>query len=344
MPQPLTLEIATRLAGIALGHVEREYPHKLDHTLAGPWDVRAPSTLHPVFYGSYDWHSCVHGYWLLARLLRRFPASPRAAEAAALFDRQFRPAKVAAECDYFAAPTARGFERPYGWAWLLKLAEELAQAPRAHWASALAPLADVVVRRFQDFLPISPYPVRSGAHFNTAFALRMAADYAQTTGDLAFLGLLRETCERWYGRDADCGAWGEPSGDDFHSSALIEAECMRRLASPERFASWFGGFLPHLADRRPPALFLPAVATDRSDGKIAHLDGLNLSRAWCLRSLAGAMPEQDARAPILRDAAEDHLAASLPHIAGDYMGEHWLGSFALLALEAPANASPDGRL
>jgi hypothetical protein len=330
----LTLETATRLAGVALSHVEREYPSKLDHTLTGPQDVGTPSTLHPIFYGSYDWHSCVHGYWLLARVLRRFPESSRAADFAALFDRQMAPEKVAAECRYLALPTARGFERPYGWAWLLKLAAELAESPQRPWFRTLSPLAEIIVQRFRDFLPISAYPVRVGAHFNTAFALRLAADYAEKTGDLMFLALLRETSERWYGQDADCTAWGEPSGDDFHSSALVEAECMRRLAAPQRFLSWFVRFLPHLAERRPTTLFLPAAVTDRSDGKIAHLDGLNLSRAWCLRSLAHALPEQDARQAVMRAAADDHLAASLPHVAGDYMGEHWLGSFAMLALEA----------
>ena len=330
----LTSEFAARLAGIALGHVEREYPNKLDHTLTGPLDVRPPSALHPIFYGSYDWHSCVHGYWLLARVLRGFPASSLAANVRALFDRQIVPEKVAAECDYLASPAARGFERPYGWAWLLKLAAELAKSPHQQWSRALSPLAEIIAQRFRDFLPISPYPVRAGAHSNTAFALRMAADYADSTDDQEFLALLRETCERWYGQDTDCAAWGEPSGDDFHSSALVEAECVRRLTSPEGFRGWFDHFLPQIVQRRPASIFLPAIVTDRSDGKIAHLDGLNLSRAWCFRSLSEALPQNDARAAVMREAADDHLAASLPHIAGDYMGAHWLGSFALLALEA----------
>ena len=328
---PVTAEFATRLAGVALGHVEREYPHKLDHTLSGPLDVRTPSSLHPIFYGSYDWHSCVHGYWLLTCILRNFPNSPRSAEIAALFDRRITSENVAVECGYFTSPSARGFERPYGWAWLLKLAAEVAQTP---WFATLSPLAEIIAQRLRDFLPLSRYPVRVGTHFNTAFALRMAADYAEATADRRLLALLCETCERWYGYDVGCTAWGEPSGDDFHSSALVEAECMRRLAPPERFLDWFGRFLPDIADRRPTAVFSPAFVADRSDGKIAHLDGLNLSRAWCFRSLSHALPAHDSRAAIMRDAADDHLAASLPHIAGDYMGEHWLGSFALLALQA----------
>ena len=339
MRHALTPEIGARFAAIALGHVTREYPNKPDHTLAGPEDARTPSSLHPVFYGSYDWHSCVHGTWLLAHVLRLFPAMPRAADIKALFNRQLTPQKVAAECAYLAAPTARGFKRPYGWAWLLKLADELGKLPDLRWAGALSPLAEAFAQRFRDFLPIAPYPVRVGTHFNTAFALRMAADYAGGTGDAALLDLLVRTGERWYGEDTDCPAWGEPSGDDFLSSALIEAECMRRLLPPARFLPWFERFLPRLAEGRPATLFRPAEATDRSDGKIAHLDGLNLSRAWCLRALAGALPAGDARVAAMRDAADRHLRASLPHVAGDYMGEHWLASFALLALEAcPAAA------
>ncbi|ONG45688.1 hypothetical protein BKE38_26225 [Pseudoroseomonas deserti] len=330
MPETLTAAEAARLAAIALGHVEREYPNKPDHTLASPADARTPSQLHPVFYGSYDWHSCVHSYWLLARLLRLFPEGDKAPAIRALFDRAFTADKVAAECAYLKAPTARGFKRPYGWAWLLKLAAELHRLPEPRWSQSLQPLTDIFAQRYRDFLPIAPYPVRVGTHFNTAFGLRMAADYAETTGDEALLTLLRDTARRWYGDDADCPAWGEPSGDDFLSSAMIEAECMRRLLPPAEFAAWFPRFLPRLSDRKPATLFAPASVTDRSDGKIAHLDGLNLSRAWCFRALATAVP--DATAAVLRQAADEHYAAALPHLSGDYMGEHWLATYALLAL------------
>jgi hypothetical protein len=334
MRHTLTPRIGTDFAAIALGHVTREYPNKPDHTLAGPQDARTPSELHPVFYGSYDWHSCVHGYWLLARLLRRFPDQPQAEAIRSLFDRQLVTEKVAGECAYLAAPTARGFKRPYGWAWLLKLAHELSHLPEQRWSQALAPLAEIFAQRFRDFLPVASYPVRVGTHFNTAFGLRMAADYAEGTGDAALSALLLRTAEGWYGEDMDCAAWGEPSGDDFQSSALIEAECMRRVLPAGRFMPWFDRFLPRLHARQPVTLFQPAMATDRSDGKIAHLDGLNLSRAWCFRALAAALPAGDARRSVMEEAAEEHLATSLPHLAGDYMGEHWLASFALLALEA----------
>jgi hypothetical protein len=333
MRHGLSPEVGARFARIALGHVTREYPHKLDHVLASADDACTPSALHPIFHGSFDWHSCVHGYWLLARLLLRFPTAPFAAEIAGLFDNQLTPENVAGERAYLEATTARGFERPYGWGWLLKLAAELAGLSESRWSQALTPLAEAFARRLRDFLPLASYPVRVGTHFNTAFAVRMAADYAQALEDDALLHLLRATAERWYGRDIDCPAWGEPSGDDFLSPTLIEAECMRRLLPATQFQTWFGHFLPHLTEGLPRTLFVPAQLTDRSDGKIAHLDGLNLSRAWCFRAVAQELPEADGRRLVMQNAAELHLAAALPHVAGDYMGEHWLASFALLALD-----------
>lgn len=330
----LSPELAARFAAVTLGHVRREYPNRLDQTLTGPGDLRAPSELHPVFFGSYDWHSCVHSHWTLARLLRRFPDAPASPAIRALFDEQLVPAKVEAERAYLSAPAARGFKRPYGWAWVLKLSAELRGLGDGRWAAALEPLAEVFARRFREFLPLATYPVRVGTHFNTAFGLRMAADHADAAGDAALSALLRDTAERWYGADAGCAAWGEPGGDDFLSSALVEAECMRRFLPPERFLPWLDRFLPRIAEGEPAALFRPAAVTDRSDGKIAHLDGLNLSRAWCWRSLAAALPEGDRRRALMESAAGEHLAAALPHIADDYMGEHWLATFAVLALEA----------
>ncbi len=332
----LTPAVADRFTSIALGHVGREYPNKLDHVLNGPDDVRGPRALHPVFYGSFDWHSCVHGYWLLARLLRGFPALADAPRVRDLFDAQITAGNVAGEVAYLQQPSRGGFERPYGWAWLLMLAGELARHDTDHgrrWRAALAPLADAFVARFRAFLPKATYPVRVGTHFNTAFALVLALDYAGSAGDGAFGDLLREQANAWYGADADCQAW-EPGGDDFLSSALIEAECMRRAMPAAGFEAWLRRFLPRIAQREPATLFRPAHVSDRTDGKIAHLDGLNLSRAWCWRALARSFGDGDPRAAAARDAAELHLAASLPHVAGDYMGEHWLATFAVLALDA----------
>lgn len=328
----LTEETATRFANIALGHVCRPWPHKADHVFNGPEDVRPHEAYHPIFFGSFDWHSCVHGYWTLATLLRLFPEMAPAARARALFDEAFTTDKVATERAYLDRPGARGFERPYGWGWLLMLQAELLRHDRP-WAGRLQPLADGFARRFHDYLPLATYPVRTGVHSSTAFAIALGLEYAETRGDDALAALLIETAGRWHAADADCQAW-EPSGEDFLSPALMEAEAMRRALGPGDFADWFDRFLPRAALREPATLFRPAAVTDRTDGKIAHLDGLNLSRAWCWRSIAAALPEGHPVIAVARETAETHLAASLPHVAGDYMGEHWLASFALLALRA----------
>ncbi len=331
-PSALTAEAASKFAGLALSHVTREFPNKLDHTMVGLADARGPRDLHPIFYGSYDWHSCVHGYWLLATLRRLHPQIPEAAAIDALFAQAFTADKVEAERAYLDRPTARGFERPYGWAWLLKLQGEFL-AHDAPWAGLMAPLAEAFADRCREFLPRATYPIRTGVHSSTAFALALAQDYAVATKDAAFEALLRDKARAWYGNDRGCQAW-EPSGDDFLSPALMEAECMRRLLQPSAFRTWFAAFLPDAAVSLPATLFAPATVSDRSDGKIAHLDGLNLSRAWCWRSIAGSLAADDPVRGVALDAAERHLAASLPHVAGDYMGEHWLASFALLALMA----------
>jgi hypothetical protein len=335
MTNALIPEIASNFARIALGHVTREYPNKLDHVMVGNEASVGVRALHPIFYGSFDWHSCVHGYWLLARL-RRAADLPEAAAIDALFEGAFTDANVAGELAYLTRPLSGGFERPYGWAWMLMLAAELAQYEDdkgRRWSTALAPLAQAFADRFKAFLPKATYPVRTGVHTSTAFALRLAMDYAEICGDDDLAKLIPATLRNWHADDADAQAW-EPSGDAFLSPVLMEAEAMRRALSPDQFPPWFSAFLPRLADGDPAALFEPAVVSDRSDGKIAHLDGLNFSRAWCFRSLASALPDSDPARAVMLDAAERHLAASLPHVAGDYMGEHWLATFALLALEA----------
>jgi Protein of unknown function (DUF2891) len=334
MPVELSHELAEDWAALTLANVAREYPNKLDHVLAGADDVRAPRELHPVFYGCFDWHSCVHGYWLLARLRRLFPALEQRSRVEDHFNRHLTHELVQIEIDYFTRPHCRGFERPYGWAWLLMLAAELKRSPGEpcrRWHAALGPLASVVVERFMAFLPRATYPIRSGTHSNTAFAIALAHEYARLHDDQMLHELLFEKARTWYARDQDCQAW-EPSGDDFLSPALVEAECIRRIFLPEQFRSWLAHFLPHLRDGEPRALFEPAVVSDRTDGKIAHLDGLNFSRAWCWRGIASALDAADPLKTRLLDAADHHLSASLPHVRGDYAGEHWLATFALLAL------------
>lgn len=334
-PASLDLAQASRFASAALGHVTREYPNKLDHVMTGPQDVRGPRDLHPIFFGSFDWHSCVHGWWTMFTLLRMFPDLPEATRIEALADELFTEANVGAEAAYLAQPSSRGFERPYGWAWLLMLAAEMDRRPDEggrRRAGAMRPLALAFSERFKAFLPLASYPVRVGTHYNTAFALRLTLDWADAN-DPGLAALCRDKALAWHGGDRDCQAW-EPSQDEFLSPALMEAGLMRRVLPVEAFQSWFAAFLPRVASGEPAALFQPASVSDRSDGKIAHLDGLNLSRAWCWREIADALPEGDPRAWTARKAADGHLHAALPHVTGDYMGEHWLASFALLALLA----------
>jgi hypothetical protein len=322
----LTADQSSKFARLALAHVRREFPYKPDHVMAGPEDALRPSALHPIFHGSYDWHSCVHGYWLLLRLLREYPDLPEAGAIRSLADEMLVPAKVAGELAYLDRPTSSGFERPYGWGWLLKLHAEAVRHD-APWGAALEPLARVFAARLQAYLQKLTYPIRVGTHFNTAFALVLADDWA-AAHDPALQDLIADWARDRFGGDRDCQAW-EPGGDEFLSSALSEARLMQRVLG-QGFADWFAAFLPRVAEQQPASLFTPAVVSDRSDGKIVHLDGLNLSRAWCWRSVAPAL-DTPARAAAL-EAAERHLAASLPHVAGDYMGEHWLATFALLAL------------
>jgi hypothetical protein len=316
------------MARIALGHVRKEYPHKLDHVLLSDEDAAGPHALHPIFYGSFDWHSCVHGWWMLLTLRRLFPQMAEAAVIAELAGDSFTREKVEGELAYLGRPLSRGFERPYGWGWLLSLHLESCRHDEG-WALQIEPLARAFAERLRDYLRVLTYPIRVGTHFNTAFALILSLEWAAKF-DPRLAELIANRSLHWFGADRDCQAW-EPGGDEFLSPALIEALCMSRAHAPE-FYAWFGHFLPGISQRRPATLFEPAIVSDRTDGKIAHLDGLNLSRAWCWRSIAPLLAPGEG--VIGRQSADEHLAAALPHIAGDYMGEHWLASFALLALLA----------
>jgi hypothetical protein len=329
MSRALTPDTAARFARIALGHVTREYPHKLDHVLDGPEDVAGPRELHPIFFGSFDWHSCVHGWWLLLRLRRLFPALPVAQQLGVMADEMLGPDQVAGELAYLDRAYSGGFERPYGWAWLLALHREAQRHEDRPWGEDLEPLARAFAERFKSYLPRLTYPIRVGTHFNTAFAMILALEWAESN-DSELGDLIRERARGYYGQDRACQAW-EPGGDEFLSPALTEALCMRRTHGEDEFRRWFDLFLPDLAAGEPRSLFTPATVSDRSDGKIAHLDGLNLSRAWCWRKLAPALDPE--LAGLARRTADEHLDASLPHVAGDYMGEHWLATFAVLALE-----------
>ncbi|MEO8137372.1 MAG: DUF2891 domain-containing protein [Betaproteobacteria bacterium] len=340
----LTSESAAGYARLALANLAREYPAKLDHFINGADDLRAPSLLHPLFHGSFDWHSCVHAHWMLARLLRAFPESDTAGSIRTLFDSRFTEGNVAGELAYLGAENRGSFVRTYGWAWLLKLSEELARGSEGsgfdgdafrHWRGTLEPLAQAFVRLYLDYLPRARVPLRYGMHPNSAFGLAFAIDYADSLGNAPLLQLCREKALDWFAADTDYPARVEPSGSDFLSPALVEADLMRRVLDAPSFSIWLQRFLPQLAQRQPAALFNPAQAGDPSDPQMVHLDGLNLSRAWCCNGIAGALPEADPRSASLRESARVHLAAGLPAVhSGDYMGEHWLATFAVFALSA----------
>jgi DUF2891 family protein len=335
----LTAERASQLAALPLACLRREYPNKLDHSMSGERDVASPRQLHPAFYGCLDWHSSVHGHWLLVRLLRTFPTLHEAAAIRALLDESLTTAHVAVEVAYFEQPLRQSFERTYGWAWLLALAAELHgwdDADGRRWAAALQPLADAIAARYIAFLPKQTYPIRTGVHANTAFGMALAFDYARAVGDHALAQLLVERAQTYYGADRDYPAAWEPGGEDFLSPALEEADLMRRVLPADRFVTWLAHFLPRLAHGEPRALLEPAQVTDRSDPKLAHLDGLNLSRAWCMRAIAGALPARDPMRAVLASAAAKHAQEGLAHVAtGDYMGEHWLATFAVFLLGTP---------
>ena len=327
----LTEAAADRFAGLALKCVRQEYPNKLDHVMNGAGEVQPPRELHPAFYGCFDWHSSVHGHWMLVRLLRKYPGLARGAEIRAVLDENLTPVRIAAEVAYLGQGNRRSFERTYGWAWLLKLTAELRtwDDPAAvRWVTALQPLADELVKQFQGFLPKQTYPIRTGVHPNTAFSLDLALDYARAAGDTGFEALLLERSRAWFGKDRQGPLVWEPGGEDFLSPCLEEAALMARVLPSKPFHRWLDGFLPTLSEG-----LVPAVVSDRTDPKIVHLDGLNLSRARALRRIAAALGAADPRAARLNRMADRHARASLPYLAsGSYEGEHWLATFAVRLL------------
>lgn len=332
----MTPQQASFFARLALKGLTKEYPNKPGHVLNNANEIKGPRALHPAFYGCFDWHSSVHGHWMLVRLLRRFPDLPERKEIRTALGQNLTATNLQAEADYFRQPNRQSFERTYGWAWLLKLAEELHtwdDADGREWSRNVQPLVEVIVARYLAFLPRQTYPIRSGVHPNTAFGLAFALDYARTVKNGPLVELLEKRSHEYYGSDVNIPAKWEPDGADFFSPSLMEADLMRRVLPAAEFHPWLGRFLPDLARSEPKSLFEPAKVADRTDPQIVHLDGLNLSRAWCMRHLAIALPANDSRRQVLLTAATRHLDATLPHIAsGDYVGEHWLASFAIYAL------------
>ncbi|MDX1632471.1 MAG: DUF2891 domain-containing protein [Thermoanaerobaculia bacterium] len=331
-PGDLTAEEASRFAELALECVHQRYPNKISHVLQSDQDVQPPRELYPAFYGCYDWHSSVHGHWLLARLARFFPEASFAGEARKALAESLTPDRIAAEVHYLQGEGRASFERPYGLAWLLQLAAELRQwdDPAAReWSRALAPLEEEAAARLARWLPNLAYPIRVGEHSQTAFAFGLVLDWARTAEDDEMEDLLVDTTLRLYRGDRSCPLGYEPSGQDFLSPCLAEADLLRRVLDPPEFAAWLGAFLPEIPLDGSPEWLPVALVTDRSDPKLAHLDGLNLSRAWMLEGIAAGLPASDPRVSSLNAAAETHRRAALPHVTGEhYEGGHWLGSFA----------------
>jgi hypothetical protein len=332
----MTPERASLFARLALKGVQKEYPNKPGHVMGEQADVKGPRALHPAFYGCFDWHSAVHGHWMLVRLLRLYPDLPEGKQVRAILAEHLTEKNLQAEADYFKRTHSRSFERPYGWAWLLKLAQELHEwddTDARKWAKNLQPLVDVIAARYLEYFPKQTYPIRSGVHPNTAFGLAFALDYARAAGNKGLAQLVEERARNYYAKDVDVPARWEPDGADFFSPSLMEADLMRRVLPRDEFPAWFGKFMPGAARGEPVSLLEPATVTDRTDPQIVHLDGLNLSRAWCMLGIASALPDDDPARKVLTESAARHAKAALDHVAsGDYAGEHWLASFAVYLL------------
>jgi hypothetical protein len=340
---------AGRFAHLAQACLHREYPNKIAHVMVSDADALPPHVLTPAFYGCFDWHSDVHGHWLLVRLLRLFPNAPFAKGARAALSADLTPQNIAGEVDYVKSEDRASFERPYGLAWLLQLSAELRSwddSQGHQWATALIPLETLAASKLKSWLPKLHYPIRIGEHDQTAFSFGLMWDWAGVVGDAQMKLLLVDAAERFYRHDRNCPLSYEPSGQDFLSPCLAEADFMRRVLEPEAFAKWLTEFLPQIPSTAGAEWLPPGVVTDRADPKLAHIDGLNLSRAWMLEGIAHGLKPSDKRVPALLAAAESHRAAALPAVTGEhYEGGHWLGTFAVyLTSQAGLATTPAGAL
>jgi len=326
-------EQAAAFAQLALAGIPTEFPNKPSNTMATAADVRSPREMHPAFFGCFDWHSSVHGHWMLVRLLRVNSTMANAAEVRSVLNDQLTSEKMIAEAAYFREDHNKSFERMYGWAWLLKLVTELhgwddADAPK--WREALRPLEDVIVERAEDYLPKLSFPIRTGVHPDTGFALSLLLDYSRAIENESLEALIIHKAKEFYEQDRNYPAHYEPSGHDFFSSGFNEADLMRRVLKPAEFADWLDQFLPQLRDNSMGAMMEPVEVTDVTDGHLVHLAGLDLSRAWTMEGIAEGLPKDDARRAILLKSAEQHLIAGKKYVdSGHYEGEHWLATFAV---------------
>lgn len=329
-PAPVTLE--DRFAILALDCVHREYPNKISHVLQSAADAQTPSALTPAFYGCFDWHSSVHGHWLLSRLLNTNPDGVFADEIRAKLAQSFTEEKLAGELAYYTAKGRGSFERPYGIAWYLQLVAELdesADPEMLAWRETLRPLEEAIVAKTRAWLPNLSYPVRLGTHNQTAFAFGLMLDYARRVDDQAFETDLVNKALSFHRTDLSCPLEYEPSGEDFLSPCLMEADLMRRVLAPQGFAVWLAGFLPQIPLDGGADWLEPGIVLDASDGKLVHLDGVNLSRAWALEGIASALPDDDLRVAALMASSQRHREVGIAAVSDEhYSGSHWLASFA----------------
>lgn len=332
LPPPRGGEVTDRFARLALSCVHKDYPNKISHVLNSDADAQTPRQLYPAFYGCFDWHSSVHGHWLLVRILNTDPETPYADAIRAALSRSFTAENIAGEVAYFQAPDRASFERPYGTAWFLQLMTELRQSSipeAAEWVATLAPLEALIAENTTAWLPKLVYPIRAGTHNQTAFAFGLMIDWADATDNAAFREQVASKAREFYGNDISCPLAYEPSGEDFLSPCLMEADLMRRVLPSEEFAAWLTAFLPLIPQDGRGDWLAPGVVLDPSDGKLVHLDGLNLSRAWAMEGIASALPEADPRRPALLASAAVHKETGVAAVSEEhYAGSHWLASFA----------------
>lgn len=332
LPAPRPDAVTDRFARLALDCIHREYPNKISHVLNSDADAGTPKSLHPAFYGCFDWHSSVHGHWLLVRLLNTDPETPYREAIITALSESFTPENIAAELGYFRTDGRTGFERPYGTAWFLQLMTELRESDlpeAAAWAETLAPLETHIEQTTSDWLDRLAYPIRLGTHNQTAFAFGLMLDWAIANGREGFRAKLEAKVRDFHLDDRDCPLAYEPSGEDFLSPCLMEADLMRRVLDQAAYSAWLSGFLPQIPEDGTPDWLEPGIVLDPTDGKLVHLDGVNLSRAWALEGIASALPAEDPRIPSILAAAAVHKETGIASVSDEhYSGGHWLASFA----------------
>lgn len=340
----MTLEQASGFVKLAMAGIDREYPNKTGHVTTGADDLKSPREMHPVFYGHFDWHSSVHGHWTLVKLMKEFPDAPFAAEVRTVLDQRFTKEALEKETAYFQQKDNKSFERMYGWAWLLRLAQELrgleGDPVAGQWSARLKPLESEIVGLAKGYLPKLDWPVRCGFHPESSFPLGQMIDYARAVKDEEFEKLLMEKARAFYGKDRNYPTAYEPSGNDFFSPGLNVADLMRRVMPAEEYGKWLEDYFPDLAKGQAGNLLTPVTVSDPTDGHLIHLAGLNLNRAWTMRGIASVLAEGDPRKKVLLDAAAKHAEAGLSMVStGHYEGEHWLGSFAVYLLSGTGTGS-----